>query len=441
MFQQFLNHIREKDLFKPSEKILLAVSGGVDSIVMLHLFKEAGFSVGVAHCNFQLRGNDSDEDEDFVKEVCQKLNVPVFTKRFDTQTFAWENNLSIQMAARELRYSWFDHLLDEHHYDLLATGHHFDDTVETILLNWIKGSSAEGLTGIPTKNKRIIRPILFATRVQVEKYAQEKGIEWREDQSNLTDDYQRNFIRHQIIPKLRELNPSLETTLHNGIEKLQSDLDMIHFHVEAWKQEFVLQGNERITIAKKGFDFYPHGAQLLWRCIKEYGFNVEQAREIIHGLHGQSGKRFLSTTHQLVIDREYLIISPHENFWNEISIVEGQDQAVLGSWSMEIEKSGSKEFSNDSLVAKLDADKLKFPLRWRKWKAGDFFYPLGMEHTRKLSDFLIDNKVSVADKNVVTVLESAGEIAWVVGYRIDNRFKITPQTRSCLSFSITPYFV
>lgn len=441
MFKQFLNHIREKDLLKPSEKILLAVSGGLDSVVMLHLFQEAGFSVGVAHCNFQLRGEDSDGDEDFVKQICQKLNVPVFVKRFDTQAYAWENNLSIQMAARELRYAWFDHLLDEHHYDWLATGHHFDDTVETILLNWIKGSSAEGLTGIPIKNKRIIRPILFAMRTQVEKYALEKAIQWREDQSNLTDDYQRNFIRHQIIPKLKELNPSLEATLHNGIEKLQSDLDMIYFHVEAWKREFVSTENERITITKKGFDAFPHGTHLLWRCIKEHGFNFEQAREVIHGLHGQSGKRFLSATHELVIDREHLIISPHENFWNEISIVEGQDQAVLGSWSMEIEKSESKEFSSDSLIAKLDADKIKFPLRWRKWKAGDFFCPLGMEHTRKLSDFLIDNKVSVADKNVVTVLESGGEIAWVVGFRIDNRFKITPQTRSSLSFSITPYFV
>lgn len=345
------------------------------------------------------------------------------------------------MAARELRYSWFDHILEENHYHFLATGHHFDDTVETILLNWVKGSSVEGLAGIPVKNKKIIRPLLFSTRAHVEKYASEKGIQWREDQSNLSDDYQRNFIRHQIIPKLKEINPSLEATLHMGIEKLQGDLELIHFQTETWKKEFLSVEGERVAILKKGFDRFLQGTHLLWRCIKEYGFNFEQATEIIHGLHGQSGKRFLSPSHQLTIDRESLIVSPHENFWTDVYIQEGQLNARLGSWDLEILKLNSPEFSKDSLLAILDGDKLKFPLRWRKWKAGDFFYPLGMEHKRKISDFLIDNKVSLADKNVVTVLESAGEIAWVVGYRIDNRFKITPQTHSALSFSIQPYFV
>jgi tRNA(Ile)-lysidine synthase len=441
MLEQLLNHIQHHALCQRNDKILLAVSGGLDSVVMLHLFKEAGFSVGVAHCNFQLRGKDSEEDEGFVRQICEKLSVPVFVKRFDTQAYAWENSLSIQMAARELRYAWFDHLLDENQYGSLATGHHFDDTVETILLNWTKGSSLEGLTGIPVKNKKVIRPILFATREQVQKYATEKGIQWREDQSNLTDDYQRNFIRHQVIPKLKELNPSLETTLHMGIEKLKGDIELLHFQVEAWKREFMSVSGEKITIAKKGFDSFPEGVHLLWRCIKEYEFNFEQAREIIHGLHGQSGKRFLSPSYQLVIDRENLILSPHEKFWDEIMIQPDQANAVLGSLEMEIEKSNSVEISKDSLMAKLDADKLKFPLRWRKWKSGDFFYPLGMDHKRKLSDFLIDNKVSLTDKDTVTVLESGGEIAWVVGYRIDNRFKITPQTRSALSFTINLYFV
>jgi tRNA(Ile)-lysidine synthase len=441
MQEQFLNHIQKHSLCQHGDKILLAVSGGLDSVVMLHLFKEAGFSVGVAHCNFQLRGNESDGDEDFVKQCCEQLNVPVFVKRFDTQSYGWENNLSIQMAARELRYSWFEHLLEEKHYDFLATGHHFDDTVETILLNWIKGTAVEGLAGIPVKNKKVIRPLLFATRAQVEKHAAEKGIQWREDQSNLTDDYQRNFIRHQIVPKLKELNPSLETTLHTGIEKLQSDIALLHVQVEEWRRNFISREGEKIAISKKGFDSFPQGVHLLWRCIKEYEFNFEQAREIIHGLHGQSGKRFLSPSYQLVIDREHLILSPHEKFWDDVVIQEGQREAILGSFEMEIEKTTSVEISKDSLIAKLDADKLKFPLRWRKWKAGDFFYPLGMDHKRKLSDFLIDNKVALTDKDSVTVLESAGEIAWVVGYRIDNRFKITPQTRSALTFTINLYFV
>jgi tRNA(Ile)-lysidine synthase len=441
MQEQFLNHIQKHELCQRGDKILLAVSGGVDSVVMLHLFKEAGFSVGVAHCNFQLRGKESDDDQAFVHALGEQWGVPVFVKRFDTQTYAWENNLSIQMAARELRYAWFDFLLSENHYQFLATGHHFDDSVETVLLNWIRGSSLEGLTGIPVKNKKVIRPLLFATRAAVKKYAAEKGIQWREDQSNLTDDYQRNFIRHQVIPKLKELNPSLEVTLHAGMEKLEGDLELLHFQVDSWRREYISIEGEKIAIAKRGFASILQAVPLLWRCIKEYGFNFEQAREIIHGLHGQSGKRFLSPTHQLVIDREHVILSPHENFWTETVIEQDQDGAILGPWEMGVEKTFSLEISKNSSLVKLDADKLKFPLRWRKWKSGDFFYPLGMDHKRKLSDFLIDNKVPLTDKDSVTVLESAGEIAWVVGYRIDNRFKITPQTRSALSFSIAPYFV
>lgn len=409
-------------------------------MVMLHLFIEAGFQVGVAHCNFQLRGKESDGDENFVHHACQELKIPVVVKRFDTDAYAWENKLSTQMAARELRYAWFDFMLEENHYNLLATGHHFDDTIETVLLNWTKGSSLEGLTGIPVKNKRVIRPLLFATRAQVEMYAAEKGIQWREDQSNLTDDYQRNFIRHQIVPKLKEINPSLEITLHDGLEKIQGDLELIHFQTEQWKKQFLSVEGEKVTIAKKGFDSFQQGAHLLWRCIREYGFNFEQTREVISGLHRQSGKQFLTPTHKLIIDREKIILTPHVDFWNDTVIKDGQSQASLGSWDMDIEKISDLSKSNDVFEAKLDADKIVFPLTWRKWRAGDVFYPLGMEHRKKVSDFLINNKVPVSDKDVVTVLESNGEIVWVVGYRIDNRFKITPLTTSAILFSLQPYF-
>jgi len=440
VLEQFLNHINRHKLCSKSDTVLLAVSGGVDSMVMLHLFLEAGFRVSVAHCNFQLRGIESDGDENFVYHACQELKVPVVVERFDTETYAWENSLSTQMAARELRYAWFDFLLEENQYQFLATGHHFDDTIETVLLNWTRGSSLEGLAGIPVKNNRIIRPLLFATRAQVEKYATEKGIPWREDQSNLTDDYQRNFIRHQIVPKLKELNPSLEATLHDGLEKIQGDLEVIHFQTDEWKKQFLSIEGEKVTLSKRGFDAFQQSAHLLWRCIRDYGFNFEQTREVIQGLHGQSGKQFLTPSHKLVIDREHIIITPHVDFWNPITIASGQALASLGSWEMDIEKQNDVSRTNDALEAKLDAAKITFPLVWRKWKAGDVFYPLGMEHRKKVSDFLIDKKVSLSDKDVVTVLESNGEIVWVVGYRIDNRFKITPNTTSTILFSLRPYF-
>jgi tRNA(Ile)-lysidine synthase len=436
MLEQFLNHIRQNDLFEPDNKILVAVSGGLDSMVMLDLFKQARFPIGVAHCNFQLRAEDSDGDEQFVKQVCQQLNIPFYSKRFDTTNYAKQNGLSIQMAARELRYAWFDTLIGED-FDYLATGHHVNDSIETILLNWIHGSGTDGLSGISRKRSAIIRPMLFATREEIECYAKEKGIVWREDQSNQTDDYQRNFIRHHVIPKLKEINPSLESTLYYGQRKIKEELDLLENYLNQWCEENVSLKDSNTLIKKKAVV----NAALLWRAVKDFGFNFDQCEDIVQALNGQSGKQFLSPEYQLTIDREHIIISPHQDFWKEVKIEEGQERSLLGSWDMQIEKLSSVAVSSDSMVAILDADKIKFPLQWRKWKAGDYFYPLGMEHKRKLSDFLIDNKVSLADKNVVTVLESAGEIVWVVGYRIDNRFKITAETHSALSFSIVPYFV
>lgn len=437
MLKQFLNHIEQNSLCTSDQKILLAVSGGLDSMVMLHLFKEVGYSVAVAHCNFQLRGSESDEDEAFIKQTCERLLVPVYTRRFETEKYATQNGVSIQMAARELRYAWFDEVLEQHRYDRLATAHHSNDSIETVLLNWVHGASLEGFSGIPIKNGRTIRPMLFSTRSAIEKYALENQLTWREDCSNQTDDYQRNFLRHQVIPKLLELNPSLESTLQRGLRKIKDEQFFFKEQLAQWKRDHVKQEGTEIRMTKKSFI----NATLLWLVIKEYGFNFDQCEEVAKVLHGQSGKRFLSPSHQLTIDRDDLILSPHEDFWVDVTIMQGQSSAYLGSWDMDIENPVSMDPVNDPNLALLDADKLTFPLCWRRWKSGDFFYPLGMEHKRKLSDFLIDKKVSLAEKNVVTVLESGGQVAWVVGYRIDNRFKITPQTRSALSFSICPHFV
>lgn len=403
-------------------------------MAMLHLFKEAGYRVGVAHCNFQLRGEESVGDELLVQSECKALDIPFFVQRFDTETYAWEQGLSIQMAARNLRYAWFEELLRRHSFDFIATGHHFDDSMETILLNLTKGTAVDGLAGIPVKNNNIIRPILFATRAQVEKFAREKHIVWREDESNLTDDYQRNFVRHQIIPRLKELNPSLEHTWQYGLEKIQGDVDLLHHAFENWKSEFISQATDRITVDKKGLQLFSASATVLWRYIKNYAFNFEQAREIIHALNGQSGKRFLSSTHLLVVDRDVLIITPHPQEWNAVRIENEYGEVPLGPWKMFF--SNGMATSGSRMEASLDADELKFPLTWRKWKNGDSFQPLGMKHKKKLSDFLVDNKLSLADKNITTVLESEGEIVYVVGWRIDDRFKIKETTKRVLSIRV-----
>ena len=436
MLEQFLNHIEQNLLCTPEQKILLAVSGGLDSMVMLHLFKKAGYAVAVAHCNFQLRGGESEGDEEFVKQICDSLTIPFHTKRFGTEAHATNHGVSIQMAARELRYAWFDELLEQEGMNRLATAHHLNDSIETVVLNWIHGGSIESFSGIPVINGRIIRPMLFATRDSIEKYAKENQISWREDSSNQTDDYSRNFVRHQVLPKLKEINPSLETTLERGMRRVHQELTFFEKQVDEWKAQHLKQQGSNIMVEKKSIV----NAALLWNAIKVFGFNFDQCESIMSALHGQAGKQFEGTSHRLTIDRSHLILSPIEIGSEEVKIEQGQDKLVQGSWMMRVSVAASLAPSADPLVATVDAANLKFPLTWRTWKPGDYFFPLGMNHKQKLSDFLIDRKVPLPDKRQVTVLESDGQIVWVVGHRIDNRFKITAETRSALSFLVQPHF-
>lgn len=441
MLEQFLNHIDRHCLCKPADRILLAVSGGIDSMVMLHLFQQAGFTIAVAHCNFQLRGKDADGDEEFVATAAQQLNVPCFINRFETAQYAEVTKLSIQMAARELRYTWFEELLEKYRFNVLATAHHLNDSIETVLLNWVHGSSLEGFTGIPVKHDDVIRPLLFATREQIEQYAKEHNITWREDVSNQSNDYQRNFIRHQIIPALKEINPSLENTVQRGLAKSLSEVNWIQEGFGAWKEKYTTTAADKVTIRKEYFTGMPHEASVLWKFIKAFGFNYDTCTDVVHSLSAQAGKRFFSSSHQLVIDRELLLITQHTIVLNDVTIEGDQSEAHLGSWRMEISRSATFQKSSIPYQATLDASHINFPLTWRTWKAGDAFYPLGMNHRKKVSDFLIDLKLSRTDKESVTVLESQGEIIWIAGYRIDNRFKITDHTREVVIFTLYPHFL
>src|SRR5688572_24069938 len=437
VLEQFLNHISRHQLFSEPDKVLLAVSGGMDSMVMLDLFREAGFKIAVAHCNFRLRGSESDGDENFVHEQCKKNGVPFFVQHFETSSFAATKKISIQTAARELRYDWFNDLLKRHSFTKIATAHHFGDSMETILMHLTQGNATEGLVGIPIKNGNVIRPILFSTRDQIERYAREKNILWREDKSNTTDDYQRNFVRHHIIPKLKELNPSLEATWQQGVEKLEGDLALIQKAFAEWKREYVHETEGRISILKKGFDNFSSSGALLWRFVRSYGFNYDQAKEIINVLYRQPGKRFLSNTHELIIDRDEIIIIPLVVEWQTVTIEKHLQQVSLGPWQMQLSQCDGEHPGTDNMEVTLDGETVQFPLTWRRWRNGDAFYPLGMKGKKKLSDFLIDNKVSVADKNDVTVLESAGKIIYVVGWRIDDRFKLTALTKRVLRIKVT----
>lgn len=409
-------------------------------MVMLDLFVKAGFSCEVAHVNFQLRGEESEKDEVFVKERCTVHGLPFHVLHADTKALAETKGISVQMAARELRYNWFQSLLEKRNLQCIATAHHLNDSIETTLFNWINGASLAGLAGISVKNGSVIRPLLFATRAAVEKYASENSLVWREDSSNSTDDYTRNFIRHQVIPKLKEINPSLEETIARGKRKLAGELSLSETAFEDWREKSVEKLTYAFSIRKSALEGVPHGSVLLYKLLNEYGFNFDVCEEVIHVLASQSGTKFISASHWLVIDRDSLFLYPQRNHRNEISIHEGQPEACMDEWKMTIEKTSVSLPTTSHLTAVLDKRKLEFPLVWRNWKQGDFFYPLGMEHRKKLSDFLVDAKVPVPEKERITVLESNGEIVWVVGFRIDNRFKLTPETMEALAFTVTTDF-
>ena len=426
----FLSEITQKKLCTKADKVLLAISGGVDSMVMLHLFIECGFPVAVAHANFQLRGMDSEGDEQFVEEICKTHGIPFFAKKFETKSFAKANHLSIQMAARKLRYQWFKEQLIEQHFDFLATAHHLTDSIETVLLNLVRGAGLAGLDGIASINGKIIRPLLFATREDIEHYAKENKIAWREDRSNATDDYARNFIRHQVYPLLKELNPVLEKTFAQSINKIAGSVELMETGLALWRHQFERKKDGQIQLDKKGFALLNNGESILWNLIKRFGFNFDQCGQIITALPGQSGKFFSSSQFELVVDRDHLLISKIQSALTETFIEFNQTEASLGKFRMKIEKEGKVEFKNDPFVAVLDADKVTFPLRWRKWKPGDSFHPLGMSHKKKLSDFLIDQKISLAEKETTTVLESGNDLVWVVGLRLDDRYKVVDSTAS-----------
>jgi tRNA(Ile)-lysidine synthase len=438
MKEQFLGHLKQSQLCDETNHILLAVSGGMDSMVMLHLFHALKFRIGVAHCNFSLRGEESDGDEKLVKEVCERLGIPFFVKRFQTSEYAVQNDLSIQMAARELRYSWFDEVMLGDNFEYIATAHHLNDNVETVLMHFIRGTS---LKGIPSKNRSRIRPLLPFTKQEIEKYACENNLQWREDSSNSTDDYTRNFIRHNITPLILKLNPGFEEGFQRTIKEIEALRALAESQIDHLKKKFLAESKDRIVIQKSFAGLFTEPAVVLWQIIRDYGFNFDQATEAISILDGTPGKRFLSPGFQMVIDRDTLIITPHQKFWDKVVINESKESTVLGAWEMIIERPLKIEIEPDKLTAWLDASLVKFPLTWRLWREGDHFFPLGMNHRKKISDFLIDNKLSLPDKDHITVLESDGEIVWVVGYRIDNRFKVTERTSQALKLTLDTYFV
>jgi len=432
MLDQLLNFIAQQKLFQPEQKVLLAVSGGIDSMAMAHLFQQTDFHFAIAHCNFQLRGKDSDEDQLLVEEMANTCLSPFFIKAFETEAYAKKHRISIQMSARHLRRAWFDKLMENEGFDVIATAHHLNDSLETVLFNLAKGTGIAGLKGILPKKDKYVRPLMFASREMVFDYMLSNNITWREDQSNSSIKYHRNLIRHKIVPELKKINPNLEETFSQSIEKIAASERIYQRAINQQKEMLLEKNAEGVRIEKEKLKLLDEAKIVLFELLEEYGFNFRQIKDILLALDRQPGKAFYSHEYGLVVDREYLFISKIKED-NRIKASVDQNTAFIDINNRRLTfakaDAGKVEFSENKNIVFLDFDKLEFPLTIRKWKHGDKFQPLGMNHKKKLSDFMIDEKIPVNLKEQVFVLVSGENLVWIIGHRIDERYKITGTTR------------
>jgi len=418
--------ITEKSLFSKEDKLILGISGGADSVCLMHILLALGYCFDLAHCNFNLRAEESNEDEVFVKELAKKHKLKLHVKQFDTVNYATENKISTQMAARDLRYAWFHDLLASQNANYIAIAHHVNDDVETFFINLIRGSGLKGLLGIKEKNNAVVRPLLSVSRVEIEHYLKEKGLLFREDSSNASVKYLRNKIRHELIPLLVEMNPSIQQTILDEMKILEGVSQIYATKIEEVRKE-LMQEKEGVVQFKISDLLTLNPLQnYLYELLSPYGFVTIDA--ITKALQGQSGKQFFSASHQLVVDREYIFISPLKSE-NEVFTITEKTVDLLTPLVLKFEITTDKTIVLDSEIAKLDFGKLQFPLTLRKWKQGDKFMPLGMKKFKKLSDFFIDNKFSILDKQEQWLLCSGNDIVWVVGCRIDERYKLETDTK------------
>ena len=437
--KRFEENIKQQNLFLPKDKLLLAVSGGVDSVVLCELCKQAGYSFSIAHCNFRLRDKESERDKGFVAGLAKKYSVDFYLKEFDTEKFAKENKLSIQEAARKLRYDWFAELLLTRNSQLttLLTAHHADDNIETVLMNFFRGTGLHGLTGIPSSINYIKRPLLAFSKEELIQFVKENNLEFVEDSSNQSTKYTRNFFRHEIIPLIANAYPQVKENLQDNIDRFKEIEKLYKISVaEIKKKLYKVKGNE-VHIPVKQLMGYNNKA-LIYEIISEYGFSEKQIEEVIRLAESDSGRYINSpdNANRIIKHRHWFIISPVSSGEVENIIIEKEDSNVNFPLGMlRIETTSNIEPQTSNMVATLDAKEIEFPLLLRKWKQGDYFYPLGMKKKKKLARFFIDQKLSKTQKENAWIIEMNKKIIWVVGNRIDERFKITDKTRSVLKIS------
>ncbi|MBV1923730.1 MAG: tRNA lysidine(34) synthetase TilS [Flavobacteriaceae bacterium] len=433
MLHEFNKHIIKDFPFLEEKRLLIACSGGLDSVVLSRLMKELNYNISLAHCNFSLRGLESDEDETFVKQFADKLSIPVFIKKFETKKYAVEHKVSTQVSARELRYQWFNGLKEENSFDYILTGHHLDDDLETFFINLSRGTGLRGLDGIPPIINDIVRPLLNFSREEILQYAEERKLKWREDSSNASRDYLRNKLRLDVIPNYKEVDSRVLNNFKSTQKHLRMSQNLIEDYMTLIKNLVITQVNDEFHFDVNQLKSLPNTEGLLYELLYPFGFNAWN--DISELLSAQTGKQIFSKTHRLIKNREVLILAKiNSDEISEVFVKEGT-QEIYFPLHLVFSKVNELTDTHKSTIY-LDRDKVSFPLELRHWKEGDVFYPFGMKGKKKLSKFFKDEKLSLVAKEKIWLLCSENEIVWVVGMRLDDRFKTDLNTNEILKIAL-----
>ena len=428
LLKKFIQYNKKENLFQPKDRLLLAVSGGIDSVVLCALCKAAGYEFSIAHCNFKLRGAASDSDEKFVLQLAETYNVPVDIKTFDTTAIATTTKRSIEETARDLRYSWFEALRIENGFNYIVTAHHADDNIETVVMNFFRGTGIKGLRGILPRHGKIVRPLLFARRSELEAFTTNNNLAFVTDHTNAENEYTRNYFRNTLLPLVSQSFPEAKENILKNIQRFTETEILYRQAIDVHIKKLVEQkGNEVHIPVLKLLKTVPM-ATVIYEIVKEYNFTAHQVDEAIALLQSETGKYIQSATHRIIRNRNWLIISPVQNMQAQNILIEAADKRIhFEAGELQIEKADALQtkLTTDSSVAMLDAAEITFPLLLRKWKQGDYFYPLGMKKKKKINRFLTDQKLSLPQKENTWVIEMNKKIIWIAGIRIDDRFRVT----------------